>query len=613
MVNIRPPLCASRAAPTAFSVLSLPSSPAARASVILSFVEASPPNRSRAAAPCGLPACQQALTDARQQAGYYKALHARAVHREANLKAQLADCRAAAAARRRQREDQLQQRIDDLEAEVRLLKQRLYGRSCEGHHTPNTLAHAPAGDAPVANPGAPPPTPRRPRGQQRGRPGHGRRHYQELPVTDEVAQLPPEQQCCRNCGRPFAPCGSAPAVTTLVEVTVRAHRRRIRRRRYRPTCACAAHPDVVAAPPPPRLIANTALGVSVWVLLLLDKYADYRPTYRLLAAFRRQGLDLALGTVTDGLRRLLPLLEPIDEALREHLQRQQHWHGDETRWQVFASVEGKVGHLWYLWLVLSAEVAVFTLAAGRGHDVPEAVLGPEARGIFNADRYRAYPAMRQVKEGQITLALCWAHQRRDFIEAERGHPALHAWASAWLERIATLYRLNEARLQVWPKDAAAFAAADGQLRAALAGLAEASAQEQAQAELPLACRKVLQSLDTHWAGLTVFVDHPAVPMDNNNAERAERGPVVGRKNYYGSGAVWAGQLAAVMFSIIETLRLWELNAQQWLTGYLTACAEAGGRAPPELRRWLPWSMTEGERAVLRLAEPAPAPRAADTS
>jgi transposase len=370
---------------------------------------------------------------------------------------------------------------------------------------------------------------------------------------------------------------------------------------------------LIVAPPPPRLFANTALGVSVWVLVLLDKYAFGRPTHRLLDQLHLQGLDLAQGTLTDGLQRLLPLLEPVYEAFVAHNRQQRHWHGDETRWQVFATVEGKVGYQWYLWLVMSAEVAVFVMASGRSHDVPEEALGPDARGILNADRYSAYPAMQQVKEGQITLALCWAHQRRDFIEAERSRPELNAWASAWLTRISALYRLNEARLAVWQKDAAAFAAADGQLRAALAAMEQAAAAELTQARLPSACRKVLESLQTHWPGLTVFVGHPEVPMDNNAAERAERGPVVGRKNYYGSGAVWSGQLAAVMFSVVATLRLWGLNAQQWLTGYLSACAEQGGQAPAELRRWLPWQMTEAERAELKLPGAAAERRASDSS
>jgi transposase len=345
--------------------------------------------------------------------------------------------------------------------------------------------------------------------------------------------------------------------------------------------------------------------------VLLDQYAFHRPTYRLLAELRSLGLDLAQGTLTDGLQRRLPLFEPLGEALRAHLWQQAHGHGDETRWPVFATVEGQVGYLWYLGLVMSPEVAVLALAAGRSHEVPEALLGAHAQGIFNADRYAAYPAMKQVKDGHVTLALCWAHQRRDFIEAERGRPELHAWASAWLGRIGELYRLNAARWQAGPPGTAAFAAADAALRQAVAALAQASAAEQAQAGLAPACRKVLESLDAHWAGLTVFVDHPEVPMDNNAAERAERGPVVGRKNSYGSGAVWAGQLAAVLFSVRETLRLWGLDAQRWRTGSLTACAAHGGQAPPELRRWLPWGMTEAERGELK--GPGATARAPDSS
>jgi hypothetical protein len=174
-------------------------------------------------------------------------------------------------------------------------------------------------------------------------------------------------------------------------------------------------------------------------------------------------------------------------------------------------------------------------------------------------------------------------------------------------------RPREARLRVWHKQEAAFAAADQQLRAQVAEMARVSAAQQTRRDLTPAARAVLESLDTYWPGLTVFVEHPEVPMDNNAAERAERGPVVGRKNYYGSGAVWSGQLAATLFSVFETLRLGGLNARQWLTGYLTACAANGGQPLPELRRWLPWQMTEAERAEWKLPAQAPVSGAEDSS
>jgi transposase len=294
------------------------------------------------------------------------------------------------------------------------------------------------------------------------------------------------------------------------------------------------------------------------------------------------------------LQRLLPLFEPVYEALAAHSRQQPLWHGDETRWLVFATVEGKVGFRWYLWVVHSVEVVVFVLAQGRGHDVPEEYLGPDATGIMVVDRYKAYQAMDQVKKGLIVLAFCWAHVRRDFVTLARTWPDQDGWALDWVERIGTLYRLNDERLAV-RAEAAAFAVADARLREAVTTLGRQGEAELAEAELHPARRKVLESLGNHWTGLTVFVEHPEAPMDNNTAERAQRGPVVGRKNYYGSGSVWAGQLAAMLFSLLQTLCLWELNPRAWLTAYLTACAEAGGTVPADVERFLPWKLSEEQR------------------
>ena len=118
-------------------------------------------------------------------------------------------------------------------------------------------------------------------------------------------------------------------------------------------------------------------------------------------------------------------------------------------------------------------------------------------------------------------------------------------------------------------------------------------------------RKVLQSMKAHWSGLSVFVKHPWVPMDNNVAERDERGPVVGRKNFYGSGAQWAGELAALMYSVFATLKLWGINPNTWLFDYLQACAENVQRATSDISRFLPWAMDEARLSAMRNTQPAP--------
>jgi transposase len=497
-----------------------------------------------------------------RQAAYYKALWERATAREAGLK----------------------QEIAGLQAQLRSRERQLFGRKADSATTVEGVA-----------PRAPSP---RPRGQQRGRPGPRRRDYAHLPAIEQTLELPPEQRRCSECGQPF---DGFPGTddATILEVEVRAHRRAYRRRRYRPTCSCGHHPGIVTAPPPAKVIPKSILGVSIWVTVLLDKFLFYRPTYRLLEDLNTQGLHLSQGTLTDGLQRLAPLFEPVYDLLVAHSQEQTLWHADETRWLVFTTYDGKVGHRWYLWVFHAADVVVFVLSPGRSHEVPEAHLGPVEEGILVVDRYAAYPAMAQVKDGTIRLAFCWAHVRRDFLTVARSWPEQEAWALEWVERIGVLYECNDRRLEA-PRATPPFAACDQELRRRVAAMDQQREQELAQAEVHPARRKVLESLRHHWGGLTVFVEHPEVPMDNNTAERSERGPVVGRKNYYGSGAVWSGRLAAMLFSLFQTLALGGLNPRVWLTAYLTACAEAGGQAPAQPEAWLPWNLSEEQRRAWTL-------------
>ena len=478
------------------------------------------------------------------------------------------------------RQAELRAENDSLRAQLRLREQQLFGKKTESHPTPSEAR-------PLALPTS------KPRGQQPGKPSPARRDHSHLPVVEEVIDLPAAQGLCPCCGSPFE---QFPGTEDgeILEVEVRAYRRSYQRRRYRPACSCEGNKGIITAPAPDKLIPKGTLGISIWVTVLLDKYLFYRPTYRLLEDWKTHGLDLSLGTLTDGLRKLAPLFEPVYQALVDRNQEQVHWHADETRWLVFATVEGKVGHRWTLWVFHSQEAVVFVLDQGRAHDVPEDHLGPVEEGILSVDRYSAYKAMKQVKEGLILLAFCWAHQRRDFLDAARCWPTEEGWALGWVERIGQLYHLNEARLEVVDAPLA-FAQKNESLRQHVGQMKEQAQAELSEAGIHPARRKVLSSLQEHWEGLTVFVEHPEVPLDNNQAERVLRGPVVGRKNYRGSGAVWSGQLAAMLFSIFQTLCLWDVNPRAWLEAYLAGCARAGGEAPADVGEYLPWQMSVQKR------------------
>ena len=193
----------------------------------------------------------------------------------------------------------------------------------------------------------------------------------------------------------------------------------------------------------------------------------------------------------------------------------------------------------------------------------------------------------------------WSHVRRDFIEGAAGQVELTHWCRGWIGRIAEIYRLNEARLEHYDpgikRQTPSFDAAQDALKEALDGLFAQAARE--LAELPDQAReaKALRSLVNHREGLSVFVDRPQVPMDNNKAERILRGPAIGRGLSFGSDSEGGARFTAIMYSVVGTLSMNGIDVLRWLQAWLTACAENGGRPPDDLSPWLPWSMSEERR------------------
>jgi transposase len=500
----------------------------------------------------------------RQQANYWKAQHARAVHRV----------------------EQLEAEVQQLRGENRKLKDQLFGRKSEKPGSSDRSNHLQGEQD--NHPGSEP----RKRGQRKDRPGPPRRDYSHLPVTEEFCELPEDRRVCPQCGLLFAPINTEDS--EQIEIHVRAYRRLIRRRRYQRKCRCRNCPRTITAPPPPKLIPKGLLGTSVWEEILLDKYSSHRPTERLLSHWALQGLDLAAGTVTGGLRRLEPLFEPLYKALLERNASSAFAQADETRWMVFIDQEGKTGHRWWLWVFLGTDTVVFRLDPSRSHDVPEGHFPTEAKVVLMVDRYSAYKAMAQVNQGHVVLVFCWAHVRRDFVRVGKGWPDCETWALAWLRRIRDLYRSQHQR-QTQEPGSAGFAAADTELRQTVTAMYNQARFELADQKLPTPCRKTLESLQEHWDGLTRFLDDLRIPLDNNGSERQARGPALGRKNYYGSGALWSGSLAAMLFSLFSTLALAKLNVRKWLRWYLDSCAQNGGRVAPDITPFLPWNMSREKR------------------
>lgn len=524
-------------------------------------------------------ALEQLQRDFRREVGYWKSQHAKAVGRI----------------------EQLTEELEQSRGQVRALQDKLFGRKSEksvSSDRSNDLLDPQevAVDA-------------KKRGAQPGHAGHGRRDYSHLPMAEEFVALPEKSLVCSICGKPAA-LMSDTEDSEVLEIDVRAHRRRIRRQRYRAVCDCDPARRTLTAPPPPKLIPKGNYGISIWVLVLLDKYSSYRPTERLLGQLEQYDLDLPGGTINDGLQRIEPMLQPIYEAFCQRNRHGDFHQADETRWRVFVDLDGKKGYGWWLWVVLGSDTVVYLLDPSRGHEVPESHFGPEASGVLEVDRYSGYKAMTPVKRGLLLLAFCWAHVRRDFVGVGKSWRELTPWALEWLRRIRHLYQVNRERLQ-HPLGSAKFQEQDVSLRRMMEAMRVEAVAELSDPKLRQPCRKVLESLQEHWTGLVRFVDDPRIPMDNNASERAGRGPAVARKNFYGSGSLWSGRLAATMFSLLATLAHWKINPRLWLMWYLENCAAAGGNAPEDIQPFLPWNLSSERFTALTI--PTVIPAAPDSS
>lgn len=518
----------------------------------------------------------QLKTDAQRWQNLHRKALGRAQWREARYQRILRELKAQAT----KTEAKLRADLALAQAQIRDLQKRLFSPKAEGKQG-SDLRRQDGGS-------------RAHRGQTRGACGHGRTLQTQLSARHEDVVLDNAQ--CPNCGLSFKSFAGTEDAQVL-EIEVKAYRRVIHRHRYVPSCQCGCVSGIITAPTPARLINRGKFGISVWTSVLLDKFAYGRPSQRLLQDFADHGLHMSAGTLAGGLKALAPLFETLNEALQSRLRREPHWHADETRWAVFVDVQGKVGHRWYLWVFHSSSVVHYVIDQTRAAEVIIAELAGVDQGIISCDRYSGYKRFARLNPG-VVLAFCWAHQRRDFLDLANSYPESSEWALHWVDEIGQLYHLNALRLMA-PGQSGQRVQAQIDLEHALGQMAVACAAGVANDELFPPAAKVLQSMTFHWNGLTVFVNSPWVPMDNNSAERDMRGPVVGRKNFYGSGSQDSAKLAAMMYSVLATMKLWGINARTWLGAYLQACADNGNQPPADLNAFLPWTMDAKRLAQMR--------------
>lgn len=427
-------------------------------------------------------------------------------------------------------------------------------------------ARARHGHRPAAG-GTPTPSPRPPR------PGHGPRPQPALPVVEIHHELPPDQRGCPACGGELVQMtGQAETSDRITTIKLTYQLEHHVRQKYR----CACNGAVVTAPGPVQVVPGTRYAPEFGVGVAVAKYLDHLPLERQVRMMAREGLVVESQTLWDQLNAIARHLEPTYQALGRRALEAAVIHVDETRWTIMGSPKPAAGTVWG---VRAPTVSFYRILAGKSADDGRQVLAGY-RGTAVVDGFAVYEVLARDGPG-FTLAHCWAHTKRKFEEIATQWPVACAEIDGL---IGELYAIERLVPGPFPGDAAAQALRQ-QLRTERAKpvLDQIWQWATVQVGLPRSdFGKAVRYMLERWAGLTRFVNDARIPLDNNAAERALRGPVVGRKNHYGSRSLRGTEVAALYYTLCETAKLIGVDPRAYLLRALyAAIAHPGAVTYPE--------------------------------
>jgi len=476
-------------------------------------------------------------------------------------------------------------KIEKLNKRIKWFERQQFGRKTERSRTEATEAQA----ADLAEPEK---KSKRNRGQQPGSTGHGRTDRSAVPVSDTVPIGMPGGCKCPDCGKPYRKLSST-VDTALTEIALMIFQVLYQQGKYVSQCSCRGK-KIVTAPPPQRLYPRTTIGNSLWVYLVVQKFLHGIPTNRTLKDLSLYGFSLAEGTVTGGLKVIDGLLDKLHEEIIKHCQGADLWNADETSWRIFDAGTKK----WWLWLIASDDAVAYLLDPSRSKRVPSDFFAGSV-GVLMTDRLASYKSLHDA----IKKAWCWVHVRREILNLFLSISKCKKWAKWWLEEIGLLFALNQQRFRLWEQNktlGAVWDSAQTVLEQQVERLERRWQTELQNSQLHEEQKKILRSMKRHWEGLTLFLTDPRIPLHNNRAERLLRNAVILRKNSFGSGTQWTGNLAAKVFSIFQTWLINGLDPQALLLDYFNECSKTPGRAPPDVSQFLPWTMSAERKACFAL-------------
>jgi transposase len=417
-----------------------------------------------------------------------------------------------------------------------------------------------------------------------------------LPRERVVLPAPP---CCPDCGGTHLSKIGEDITETLEVIPCRWTVIQTVREKF----SCRACERISQAPAPFHVIPRGWAGPSLLAMILFEKFGQHQPLNRQAERYTREGVPLSLSTLADQVGACCTVLQPIFRGIEAYVLAAERLHGDDTTVPVLAHGKTNTGRLWtYVrddrpFGGQSPPAAVFYYSRDRGGEHPQAHLA-RYTGILQADAYAGFGKLYEAERSPrpLTEALCWSHARRKLYEladvaaaarrkAQGKNPAnISPLALEAVQRIDAIFTIErningrsaEARLTV-RQDLSLPLVNDLEtwMRAQRAKLSRHN---------PVAA--AMDYMLKRWAAFARFLDDGRICLTNNAAERALRGIALGRKAWLFAGSDRGGRRAAMIYTLITSAKLNDVDPQAWLGDVLARIADHPINRIDEL---LPWN------------------------
>jgi transposase len=393
----------------------------------------------------------------------------------------------------------------------------------------------------------------------------GNTEQPKLPIIEQVFELDDADKTCPSCGGELSPMKDQFETSEMIDVVEVSYRVvSVKQQKY--TCRCGG--CVETAPGPERATSGSRYSLDFAIKVAIDKYLDHIPLARQERILKRHGAVITSQTLWDLLNALGRRLESASRALLARLLAEPVVGLDQTSWP---RLDGGGDKPWQMWCLTGPRAVVHRIRDDKGAETFKSLMSGY-RGVIVCDALKTHEAGARGNE-HIELAGCWAHVFRKFEEAAPDHPEANL-AMKW---IGELYAIDER-------------AAGDPVKMAELRRTE-SVNVIALMKTWLWNQAVLKTLSignaaayviANWDRLTRFLQDARIPLDNNATERAIRGPVVGRRNHFGSKSKRGTEVAATFYTLLETAKLCGVDPARYLREAVLADARGEALLPHEL-------------------------------